>query len=172
MLVIRNVLGNFGLLKHNIRQVLFTMRLVNWWWRHQMETFSALLAFCVGNSTVTGEFPAQRPVTPSFDVFFDLRLNKRLRKQSRCRWFKTPSRSLWRPCNVFPIAALAFLIRRLVWLPHHYRTRQEFLWCNFRIRYFKYVIQQVWKYTCNWWRTNVLSPADIDVIYMNSSNDT
>ena len=45
-----------------------------------METFSALLAICVGNSSVTGEFPAQRPVTRGFDVFFDLRLRKRLRK--------------------------------------------------------------------------------------------
>ena len=44
------------------------------WWRHQMETFSALLALCAMNSPVTGEFPAQRPVTRSFDVFFDLRL--------------------------------------------------------------------------------------------------
>ena len=42
-----------------------------------METFSALLAICAGNSPVTGEFPSQRPVTWSFDVFFDLRLNKR-----------------------------------------------------------------------------------------------
>ena len=41
-----------------------------------MEIFSALLAMCAGNSPVTGEFPAQRPVTQSFDVFFDLRLNK------------------------------------------------------------------------------------------------
>ena len=38
------------------------------WWRHQKETFSALLVFCAGNSPVTGEFPAQRPVTRSFDV--------------------------------------------------------------------------------------------------------
>ena len=45
-------------------------------WRHQMETFSALLANCAGNSPVTGEFPAQRQVTRSFDVSFDLRLNK------------------------------------------------------------------------------------------------
>ena len=45
-----------------------------------METFSALLALCVGNSSVTGEFPAQRPVTRSFDVSFDLHLNKRLNK--------------------------------------------------------------------------------------------
>ena len=43
-----------------------------------MEAFSALLAICAGNSPVTGVFPAHRPVTRSFDVFFDLRLNKRL----------------------------------------------------------------------------------------------
>ena len=52
------------------------------WWRHQMETFSALLAICAGNSPVPGEFPTQRPVTRSFDVFFHLRLNKRLSKHS------------------------------------------------------------------------------------------
>ena len=33
------------------------------WWHHQMETFFALQALCVGNSPVTGEFPSQRPVT-------------------------------------------------------------------------------------------------------------
>ena len=54
------------------------------WWRHQM---------------VTGEFPAQRPVTRSFDVFSDLRLNKRLSKQWCGWWFETPSRPLWRHCN-------------------------------------------------------------------------
>ena len=70
------------------------------WWRHQMETFSALLALCAGNSLFTGEFPSQRPVTRSFDVFFDLRLNKRLHKQLRGWSFETPSRSLWRHCNV------------------------------------------------------------------------
>ena len=45
---------------------------VDSWWRHQMETFSALLAICAGNSPISGEFPAQRPVTRSFGVFFDL----------------------------------------------------------------------------------------------------
>ena len=69
------------------------------WWRHQMETFSVLLTLCAGNSPVTGEFPAQRPVTRSFDAFFDLRLNKRLSKQSWGLWFETPSRLLWRHCN-------------------------------------------------------------------------
>ena len=43
-----------------------------------METFSALLTICAGNSPVPGDFPAQRPVTQNYDVFFDLRLNKRL----------------------------------------------------------------------------------------------
>ena len=47
------------------------------WWRHQMETFSALLPICAGNSPVTGEFPTQRPVTRNLDIFFDLRWNKR-----------------------------------------------------------------------------------------------
>ena len=47
-----------------------------------METFSALLAICAGNSPVTGEFPAQRPVMRSFDAFFDLRLSEWLSKHS------------------------------------------------------------------------------------------
>ena len=52
--------------------------------------------FCV---EFTGEFPSQRPYTRKFDNFFDLRLNKWLRKQSRRRWFETQLRSLWRHCN-------------------------------------------------------------------------
>ena len=55
-----------------------------------------------GESPVNGEFPSQRPVTRSFGVFFDLRLNKRLSKQSWGLWFETPSRPLWRHCNDFP----------------------------------------------------------------------
>ena len=45
-----------------------------------METFSALLALCTGDSPVNGEFPAQMPVTRSFDVFSDLHLNQQLSK--------------------------------------------------------------------------------------------
>ena len=67
------------------------------WWRHQMETFSVLLAICAGNSPVSGEFPTQRPVTRSFDTFFHM--NKRLSKQSRGWWFETLSWPLWRHCN-------------------------------------------------------------------------
>ena len=72
------------------------------WWHHQMEMFSALLALCARNSPANGEFPAQRPVTQSFDVCFDLRLNKPLSKHSWGWWFETPSRSLWRHCNGDP----------------------------------------------------------------------
>ena len=64
-----------------------------------MEIISALLALCAGNSLITGEFPSQRPVTRSFDVFFDLRLNKQLRKQLSGWWIETPLRSFLRHCN-------------------------------------------------------------------------
>ena len=66
------------------------------WWHHQTETISALLDLCAGNSPVTSKFPAKRPVTRSFDVSFDLCLNKRLSKQSWGWWFETPSCSVWR----------------------------------------------------------------------------
>ena len=69
------------------------------WWRHQMETFSALLANCAGNSPATDEFRAQSPVTRSFDVFFDLPLNERLSKHSWGWWFVTLSGPLWRHSN-------------------------------------------------------------------------
>ena len=81
------------------------------WWRHQMETFSALLSLCEGNSPATREFPSQRPVTSGLDVFFDLRLNKRLGKQSRRWWFKTLSHPLWRHC----IATWIFRCRVTLW---------------------------------------------------------
>ena len=63
-----------------------------------METISALLALC---ALATGEFPSQRPVTRSFGIFFDLRRNKRLSKQSRCRLYESPPSSLWRHCYVY-----------------------------------------------------------------------
>ena len=64
------------------------------WWRHQMETFSAILALCAGNSPVTGEFPHK-----SDTELWYLCLNKPLGKQSWGWWFETPSRSLWHHCN-------------------------------------------------------------------------
>ena len=61
--------------------------------------FSALQGLCARSSPVTGEFPSQRPVARSFDIFFELRLDKRLSKQSWGWWFETPSHSLWHYCN-------------------------------------------------------------------------
>ena len=52
-----------------------------------------------GEFTGPGEFPAQRPVTRSFDVSFDLRPNKRLSKQSWGWRLETASWSLWRQYN-------------------------------------------------------------------------
>ena len=70
-----------------------------------MMTSSNGSIFCVtgplcGEFTGPGEFPTQRPVTRSFDVFFDLHLNKRLSKQPWGWWFETSSWSLWRQSNV------------------------------------------------------------------------
>ena len=87
-----------------------------------MEIFSALLAICAGNSPGTGEFPTQRPVSWNFDVFFDLRLNKRLSKQSWGWWFETPSRPLRRHRNVRFVEVLA----------EHWQanTQTRVLWCH------------------------------------------
>ena len=88
------------ILSHDVIQLIGPT--VHWsyaWWPHQMEFFFALIALCAGNSPVTGEFPSQRPVTRSFDIFFDLYLNKLLIKRPWHRWFETPLRSIWRHCN-------------------------------------------------------------------------
>ena len=55
---------------------------------------------CEGNPPVTGGFPSRRPVMWSFDVFFDLRLDKQLSKPSTHQWFEMPSCSLWHHCNI------------------------------------------------------------------------
>ena len=86
-----------------------------------MEIFSALLAICAGNSPVTGEFPTQRPMTRSFDVYFDLRPNERLSKQWWGWWFETLSRSLWRHRNVkFQAPICQFSTPWLFWELRHF----------------------------------------------------
>ena len=99
---------NPGIAENSNAILQFQPRLVLFfsWWRHQMETFSALLTLCAGNSPVTGEFPSQRPVTRSFDLFFHLYLNKCSSKQSWGWWSETPSCSLWRHCTVYQIRVL------------------------------------------------------------------
>ena len=95
------------------------------WWRYQMKAFSALLALCEGNPPVTGRFPSQRPVTRSFDMSFDLHLNKRLSKDSRCRWFETPSRSIWRHCNNVISCRIGPCYNETRWYNQH---AANFLW--------------------------------------------
>ena len=104
------------------------MRVLGALWRHPMETFSALLAICAGNSPVPGEFPSQRPVARSFDVFVDLRLNKRFSKQSRRWWFEKASHSLWRHCN-----ATAECLRQFPRLPRLRPSQDKLMeayWCH------------------------------------------
>ena len=69
------------------------------WWLHQMETFSALLAISCREFTGCRWIPFTKASNEEPCCFFDLRLNKRLSKQSRHRWFETPSCSLWRHFN-------------------------------------------------------------------------
>ena len=98
--------------KNEIHPIKYQFPVLKWYyhetWRHQMETLSALLAPCAGNSPVTGEFPSQRPVTRSFYDFFDLCLNKWLSKQSWGVWFEMLSCALWRRRNEWT--------RPLLWL--------------------------------------------------------
>ena len=80
--------------------------IVHWWGKSMMtssngDIFRVTGPLC-GEFTGPGEFPAQRPVTRSFDVFFDLCLNKRLSKQPRGWWFEALSWSLWRHRNARP----------------------------------------------------------------------
>ena len=60
--------------------------------------------------------PLQRPVARSFDAFFDLCLNRRLNKQSRRRWFETPSRSLWRPYNGKGVRISVIIFYCFMWM--------------------------------------------------------
>ena len=100
------------------------------WWTPGKELFVTssngnifrLTGHLCGNSPVPGEFPAQRPVTRSFDVFFDLRLNKWLSKQSWGWWSETLSYPLWRHRNVIDCNWLSGVI----WIG---RLR----WCNYSL---------------------------------------
>ena len=86
------------------------------WRRYQMETLSALLAICA----VPGEFPQQRPVTRSFDVFMNLHPNKRLSKQWWGWWFETTPCPLRRHRNVGSRDRWEF--------PLFFKGHCEFLW--------------------------------------------
>ena len=121
-----------------------------------METLSALLAICTGNSPVTGEFPAQRQVTRSFDVFLDLPLNKRLSKQWWGWWFETPSCPLWRHCNA---TSFLLLYQYHEFLVESYVTRYR---VPCRVVYFVYP-KSSWLFHCHWEDRKVVRD-DIEII--------
>ena len=83
-----------------------------------------------GEFTGPGEFPTQRPVTRSFDVFFDLRLNKRLSKQPRGWWFETQSWSLWRHGNAVWPPRLVFCTSRPIWGAAHEVSTSSETWSS------------------------------------------
>ena len=150
-----------------------------------METFSALLVLCAGNSPATGEFPAQRPVARSFDVSLICALNKRLSKQSWGWWFKTPSCSLLRhrisqntmrttPAG-FPVCiVLRCISKKCVYqcdmstelvakIIHcnisgqHIGTYHIFKWLDILWRRLNSVISKAWRHSCHGWSRTVCS---------------
>ena len=132
------------------------------------KTFSALLALCAGNSPFTGEFPAQRPVTRSFDVFFDLRLNKWLSKQWWGWWFETPLCPLWHHCNAVTcpveVTTMEMIVNTVFWYKRH-NDIHFIMWIVSNIisnvTWFIYRPRRRWRH-----RTNV----HIAVIYDRQSN--
>ena len=120
------------------------------WWRHQMEIFSTLLAICAENSPVPGEFPAQRPVTRNFDVFFDLRPNKRLNKQWWGWWFETISHPLWRHRNGHKIHPIARPVRRGMGCPLWVET-YNFMMMSSNGNIFRVTGQSCGKFTGHRW---------------------
>ena len=130
------------------------------WWRRQMETFSALLTICSGNSPVPGEFPTQWPVTLSFDVYFDLPPNKRLNKQSWGWWFETPSDLLCSHRNVS--GWIAFGIR--TWLGDYILHKTTgvitYQWLSDKLWYVHFVSDGTEK---------MCPPCDVEVWYENNN---
>ena len=120
-----------------------------------------------GEFTGHGEFPTQRPVTRIFDVFFDLRLNKRLNKQSWGWWFETLSRPFWRHRNdhkTFECVGCYMCAHQL----HGYQiTVNPVIWCQSEYRYLIYkgyskvfsmflplalrMVRSLWMYVLTYW---------------------
>ena len=107
-----------------------------------------------GEFTAPGEFPAQRSVTRSFDVFLDLRLNKRLSKQPWGWWFETTAWSLWRHRNVRE--QLTHLTRgqngHRVTFSNAFSWMKYFVfWIDFHWRLFPRVQSTIFQHWFRWW---------------------
>ena len=101
-----------------------------------------------GEFTGPGEFPTQRPVTRSFDVFFDLRLNKRLSKQPWGWWFETLSWSLWRHCNAITVTSQQSHVVDLWFIQPPFQTDDKenikalYYWCFVSGNYHRWIPSQ------------------------------
>ena len=102
------------------------------WWRHQVETFSALLAICAGNSPVHGESPAS---DTELWCFLWCAPNKQLNKQWWGWWFETLSPSLWRHRNVILLRHDWFQIIGCVLSPHPSVMHKISTYSKFVLRY-------------------------------------
>ena len=80
-------------------QILLHTQMDSPWWHHQMETFSASLVLCAGNSPVTGEFPCKGHWRGALMISLICTLNKRLIKHSWGWWFEASLCPLWRHCK-------------------------------------------------------------------------
>ena len=92
------------------QNTLFCVCVMNHMMTSSNENIFRVTGHLCGEFTGPGEFPAQRPVTRTFDVFFDLCLNKRLSKKSLGWWFETLSHPLWRHCNELTTSAAIVLL--------------------------------------------------------------
>ena len=101
-----------------------------------MVTFSTLLTLWEGNPRSPVDSLRKGQVTPSFDVFFDAHLNRRLSKHSRRRSFELPSRSLWRHCN----DSWSIMTGSVVWNYTHYKV-----WHKITSLFSNVKGQQFWK---------------------------
>ena len=111
LLVLQHVSQNDGFAFHH-----WLLYNIITWWRHQMEAFPRYWSFVW----------SERPVTQSFDLFFDVSPNERLRKQ-RCWWFETQSHSLWRHCNALTLWNSARILTALKYA--HVKPKDSV--CNF-----------------------------------------
>ena len=127
-----------------------------------------------GEFTGPGEFPAQRPVTQSFDVFFDLRQNKRLSKQSWGWWFETPSRPLWRHCNehfhTYTQTHKGSVMLNASSLAWFFRFPESPLWlaANHRYKEAEQILRKMAKYNCK--NSPDIQLEEVGIIYLSGTN--
>ena len=139
------------------------------WCSHKMDTFSALLAICAGNSPVTGKFPMQRPVTRNFDVFFDLCLSK----QWWGWWFEMPLCPSWcHWCSDKPLTGLAL---NLVGEPirvgvggHFLLNSYHFLASVWLSSFHGLQLNSWWDWPQTWWVKSLRNSSDLSDAPLNS----